>query len=723
MKTNAFRVKRWISLGLLMLMVLSFAAPAFALPTSWYKSVHVTHNPNKMIYEIGESFDPTGLKIEGDVYDSNGHYSFSSNISLGTLTYSPASFSKAGKQKVKLGVYLPGKSGSYEYLYTSVTVTVNESGDSPSEYYTDIFVAAQPKKTIYKIGESFKTSGLSISGHVYREEDGKKHTIPKLSQKNMKISPTKFTKSGKQNVKLSLYLLGKNGEHKWFHTTVEVLVEKGDVKITKHPYGETVQEGGSCGFISRADNDDSRHWFLSKNGTVVDANDASAYFPGLTVSGVTSEHLKLHHIPASMNGWSAYCVFYGNGGSVTSNKAGIVVLSKDATAEPATEAPVEVTPKAIETTPQPPEDPEDPEDPDFPDEPDDPDFPDEPEVTEAPAAPKATRTPKPTKTPKPTPEPDYAEGIHCTINGQSKVPVVGQTLLECEAEEIEGFVFDHWEVNGEPEYSLGTTASFIASEACVIQAYYHEQKVLRTVNCFFQLLTKTNNASGTKYTEFDFEDAYYSPVTNSYCPAGSLSCYVTAVIPRKAEIDYWLINGVKYQFPENLVNKFRIVGLNEATTIEPVFKGVSPTNQYARPIAARELEKQIPMVMRCINCWGQFMNASGKPAGQEYLEFNFEKTYNNPVTRKKLPGGKLDIFISSRLPRGCIVESWLINDVKYQFPGNAVVKFRVMGLDEGTTYEIRFQGVSTGGSPTPGTYTIPGPTPPTNGVAWRWNNN
>ena len=84
---------------------------------------------------------------------------------------------------------------------------------------------------------------------------------------------------------------------------------------------------------------------------------------------------------------------------------------------------------------------------------------------------------------------------------------------------------------------------------------------------------------------------------------------------------------------------------------------------------------------------------------------------------------KLDIFISSRLPRGCIVESWLINDVKYQFPGNAVVKFRVMGLDEGTTYEIRFQGVSTGGSPTPGTYTIPGPTPPTNGVAWRWNNN
>ena len=67
MKSGAFRAKRWISLGLLLVMVLAFAAPSFALPTAWYKSIHVTKNPNKMIYEIGETFDPTGMKISGDV--------------------------------------------------------------------------------------------------------------------------------------------------------------------------------------------------------------------------------------------------------------------------------------------------------------------------------------------------------------------------------------------------------------------------------------------------------------------------------------------------------------------------------------------------------------------------------------------------------------------------------------------------------------------------------
>ena len=689
MKNGAFRTKRWISLGLLLVMVLSFAAPTFAYPDSWYKNIYVSKNPNKMIYEIGESFDPTGMKISGDVYDAKGNFKWTTSPGLSGMTVSPSTFTKAGKQTVKLGLHCMGKSGSYEWFYTSLTVTVNQSGDSPTEYYTDIFVAAQPKKTVYKVGESFSTSGLSISAHKYSEVDGKKHTETKMSQKNMKISPTKFTKSGKQNVKLSLKLLAKNGEEKWFSTTVQVLVEKGDVKITKHPTGETVQEGGSCSFIARADNDNSRHWFFSKNGVVVDASDAASYFPGLTLSGVTNEKLKLYHIPASMNGWSAYCVFYGNDKSVTSNKAGIVVLAKESTAAPATEQPVDVTPKAIVTTPQPTEEPEATE---------------MPETTPAPAVPATpavTATPKPTK----TPEPEYAEGIHCTINGETKVPIQGETLLECEAEIIEGFVFDHWEINGEPDYESGASASFIATGACVIRAYYHERKVLRTVNCYFQLLTKNNNASGTKYTEFDFEDAYYSPVTNTYCPAGTLCCYVTAVIPKKAQIDYWLINGVKYQFPETTVNKFRILDLNEATTIEPVFKGMSPTNQHARPFAARELEEQIPQVMKCINCWGQFMNASGSPAGQQYLEFNFENTYTNPVTRKKLAGGKLDIFISTRLPSGCIVDAWIINDVRYQFAGNAVLKFRVTGLDEGTTYEIRFRGVSTG------TATPPGPTP------------
>lgn len=674
MKSGAFRAKRWISLGLLLVLALSFAVPTFALPYRWYKNVYVHKNPDKMTYKVGEYMDLKGLELWGDVYDSDGNFVFTNDdmksMDPTYFQYSPSQFTKSGKQKVTFKCWCVTKSGGREWLTASITVNVNDGGDEPVEWYTDIFVAAQPKKTVYTVGESFKTTGLSISGHIYNAIDGKKHTVTKLSQKDMKISPSKFTKTGKQEVKLSLRLMAKGGEYKWFSTTVQVVVEKGELKITKHPTGETVAEGGSCSFIARADNDEFRHWYFTKDGKVVDADDAMAYFPGLSLSGTTAEKLKLSNIPASLNGWSVYCVFYDSDYlPATSKTAGIVVLSHAFTAVPYTEVPVTSTPKAIVSTPQ-------------------------PTVILVPTPKTATATPTPgtVTTPAATPEPVYAQGVHCTINGMDRFPIEGETLLQCQAEEIEGFVFDHWEINGAADYGFGASSSFVASEACVIQAFYHERKVLRTVNCYFQLLTTSNNASGTKYTEFDFEEAYYNPVTKAYCPGGTLSCYITAVIPKKAQVDYWLINGVKYQFPDNTINKFRIVDLNEATTIEPVFKGYAPSGLYGRPAAAAELEHKIrPRVMRCINCWGQFMNLAYNPSGQEYTEFDFEQDYTNPVTRRRIYGGTLDIFISTKLPRGCVVDTWIINDVMYQFP-QTVLKFRVLGLNEDTTYEVRFRG-------------------------------
>ena len=177
MKTGAFRVKRWISLGLLLVFALSFAVPTFALPYRWYKNVYVHKNPSKMTYKVGEYMDLAGLELWGDVYDENGNFVFTnddmSHLESKYFKYSPAQFTKAGKQKVTFSCWCVAKSGEREWLSTSITVTVKEEeGDPPVEWYTDIFVAAQPKKTIYTVGESFKTSGLSLSGLVYSAQDG-----------------------------------------------------------------------------------------------------------------------------------------------------------------------------------------------------------------------------------------------------------------------------------------------------------------------------------------------------------------------------------------------------------------------------------------------------------------------------------------------------------------------------------------------------------------------
>ena len=665
MKARAFHARRWISLGLLFLMALSVAVPAFALPNRWYKKIYVHKNPTRMTYEVGDDMDLSGLVLWGDVYDGDGTFVFTNegmNLEDPTyFKYSPTKFTKVGKQKVTFSCWCVGQSGDREWLSTSINVTVEEAYEEPASlWYSDIFVSSKPKKTAYVVGESLKTSGLVLGGHYYTVETGsKKLTDKKLDLKHLKVSPSKFTEIGTQEVKLSLRLPGKNGE-KWFSTTLEVEVEKAEIKITKHPLGETVKEGGACNFTSRADYDESQHWFFIKGDEVVDAANATATFPGLSLSGISKEKLKLSHIPASLNGWSVYCVFYADDGSATSDKADIVVLSQDPTLPPVTPDPLPSTPKAIDTTPQSSLAP----------------------VTVAPGADES-----------PAVESGYAEGIHCTINGESQVPIEGETLLTCVAEDIDGFVFDHWEVNGQADYSVGSVASFLASGPCVIRARYHERKVLRTVNSYFQFLTKNNNASGTKYTEFDFENVYLDPILRTYCPAGTLTCYVTAVIPKNAKIDYWLINGVKYQFPESNVTKFRLLELDEATTIEPVFTNASPLPANARPETEELVAKVTPRTMRCINCWGQFMNASGRPSGEEYREFEFEDGYMNQVTQQALPGGKLDIFLSTRAPKGTTVDMWLINNVKYQFP-QVVTKIRVLDLDEDTTYEVRFRGVS-----------------------------
>ena len=135
MKTGTFRVKRWLSLGLLMLMILSFAVPAFALPYRWYKNVYVHKNPNKMTYNVGDYMDLDGLELWGDVYDSDGNFVFTNDdmrhLDSQYFKYSPTKFTKAGKQKVTFSCNCVAKSGNREWLSTSITVTVKRPAILP----------------------------------------------------------------------------------------------------------------------------------------------------------------------------------------------------------------------------------------------------------------------------------------------------------------------------------------------------------------------------------------------------------------------------------------------------------------------------------------------------------------------------------------------------------------------------------------------------------------
>ena len=104
--------------------------------------------------------------------------------------------------------------------------------------------------------------------------------------------------------------------------------------VTKDPVGETVEEGGMCLFIARANNTRTYTWrFVSPSGSMVyDYNQLGNMFPGLSVSGGSTETLTLSNIPYELDGWKVECLFTAaGGGTAVSGRAAVKVLQASST--------------------------------------------------------------------------------------------------------------------------------------------------------------------------------------------------------------------------------------------------------------------------------------------------------------------------------------------------------------------------------------------------------
>lgn len=118
-----------------------------------------------------------------------------------------------------------------------------------------------------------------------------------------------------------------------------VPLEDASPVVTKHPTSETVEEGGSAEFVARAKYVQEYLWRLvTPNGNVYDCDSIQNYFPGLKVTGATTERLILSNIPLELNGSRIRCLFTA-GYTTASDDAKLTV--KEKATEPSTEAPTE----------------------------------------------------------------------------------------------------------------------------------------------------------------------------------------------------------------------------------------------------------------------------------------------------------------------------------------------------------------------------------------------
>jgi hypothetical protein len=123
-----------------------------------------------------------------------------------------------------------------------------------------------------------------------------------------------------------------------------VPLEDASPVVTKHPTSETVEEGGYAEFVARAKYAQEYLWRLvTPNGNVYDCDYIQNYFPGLKVSGATTERLTLSNIPLELDGYKIQCMFTA-GDTVVSNRATLHVTEKPTEpTEESTEPPAEET--------------------------------------------------------------------------------------------------------------------------------------------------------------------------------------------------------------------------------------------------------------------------------------------------------------------------------------------------------------------------------------------
>ena len=118
-----------------------------------------------------------------------------------------------------------------------------------------------------------------------------------------------------------------------------VPLEDATPEITKHPTGETVEEGGEAVFVAKAKYAQEYLWqLITPEGNLYDCDYIENYFSGLKVTGATTERITLSNIPLELNGSRLRCLFTA-GYTVASDYAKLTVTEKPE--EPSTEAPTE----------------------------------------------------------------------------------------------------------------------------------------------------------------------------------------------------------------------------------------------------------------------------------------------------------------------------------------------------------------------------------------------
>ena len=197
---------------------------------------------------------------------------------------------------------------------------------------------------------------------------------------------------------------------------------------------------------------------------------------------------------------------------------------------------------------------------------------------------------------------------------------------------------------------------------------------LKAVNAVIQRANSRNKAEGAEMAEMTVTETD--------------NVIITPTIPRGKKLDYWVINGVRYNFLHT-ISSFRLTGFDQSWTFEAVLKKADSTTLHT-PQAIQESRTGQPLVCKVVNGNLSHIKGTSKNSGGWMAEFDFTSDYINRATGITEKGGQLTAKIRATVPKGKKVTGWKFDDTELYPKGATVTQFVVNTLDTSMTYEPIF---------------------------------
>ena len=195
---------------------------------------------------------------------------------------------------------------------------------------------------------------------------------------------------------------------------------------------------------------------------------------------------------------------------------------------------------------------------------------------------------------------------------------------------------------------------------------------LKTVGAVIQYASARGKAYGPEMTELTV-----TPET---------SVMVIPKVPRWGKIDYWIINGVRYDFLYSF-KWFYITAFDRSWTIEVAYKNSDPQTLRS-PDEIQASRTGETLIAETRN--SKLRHVSGSDDGGAWMDsFDFTNDYTNLASGAREKGGQLTAKIRAIIPSKKQVLGWRLDGTEF-YTAAEVKAFIVRTLDTSMVYEPIF---------------------------------